>query len=66
MEIQDAEKAIEKILADLEKEYDSYIESISIDDTEVTGHGDERPMILRRVCIELKQKPGTRWRYGDL
>lgn len=62
MTVAEAEKAVARILADLEKELDSHVEHIEIQDYEVTQFTDDRVQYLRQVAITLKRKPGTRWK----
>lgn len=56
-----AENKIATILAQLEAETGMLLESIQVRDLEVTTYKDQRPQWLRRVVIEMKRLPGTRW-----
>jgi hypothetical protein len=56
-----AEKEIAKILAKLETETDRVVGSIGVKDIEVTTYSDSRPQWHRRVFVEMKRRPGTRW-----
>lgn len=56
-----AEKEIAKILAQLEADTDMVLDMINVKDIEVTTFGDARPQWLRRVVVEMKRRPGTRW-----
>jgi hypothetical protein len=59
--ITEAEMKISKVLAKLEADTGTVLERIEVRDTEVTTVGDRRPQWLRRVFIEMKPLPGTRW-----
>lgn len=59
--ITEAEKEISKVLARLEADTGMILDRIEVRDTEVTTIGDDRPQWLRRVAIEMKRLPGTRW-----
>lgn len=56
-----AEKEIARVLAKLESDTGMVLETIDVRDIEVTTLGDDRPQWLRRVAIEMKRLPGTRW-----
>lgn len=56
-----AEKEISKVLAKLEVDADMVLDRLEVRDMEVTTIGDPRPQWLRRVVIEMKRLPGTRW-----
>jgi hypothetical protein len=56
-----AEKEISKVLAKLEADTGMVLDRLEVRDTEVTTIGDPRPQWLRRVMIEMKRLPGTRW-----
>jgi len=57
----EAEKEIAEILARFESESGTLIESIELQDTEVTTFTDDRPQWMRRVVVGWKRLPGTRW-----
>ncbi len=59
--IQRAEKDITKILATLEADTNMVLETITVNDTDVTQMGDDRQQLMRRVMIEMKRLPGSRW-----
>jgi hypothetical protein len=61
MDIDQAERVIAGILAQVEKQYDSFIEEVIINNTEITTLGDIRPQLLRKVHIKIKPRPGTGW-----
>lgn len=56
-----AEKEISDILAKLETDTGMVLESINVNDIEVTTFTDDRPQLLRSVSLEMKRLPGTRW-----
>lgn len=60
-----AEAEIARVLAALEKDTDSLIESIELFDTEVTTLNDDRQQLQRRVVIKLRRNPGSNWHTGD-
>jgi hypothetical protein len=55
------EKEISRLLAKLEADTDMVVDRLELQDTETTAIGDTRPQLLRRVVIEMKRLPGTRW-----
>jgi len=57
----EAELAIARILATLEKETGALVRDISIRDFDITTFADERPQFIRQVCIRLEPLPGTHW-----
>lgn len=59
--ITEAETEIAKVLAKLETDTGMVLDRLEVRDTEVTTFGDRRPQWLRRVVIEMKRLPGTRW-----
>lgn len=56
-----AEKEISKVLAKLEADTGMVLDNLKVRDMEVTTIDDPRPQWLRRVAIEMKRLPGTRW-----
>lgn len=56
-----AEKEISKVLAKLEADTGMVLDMLEVRDTEVTRMGDQRPQLLRRVVLDMKRLPGTRW-----
>jgi hypothetical protein len=61
MTLDKAESQIKEILKQLESDTDSLIESIEVTDIEITGMGDDRKQLQRRVLIELRRNPGSHW-----
>ena len=61
MNIKEAEKAIAETLKQLEIDTESLVESVGVNDTEVTTFSDDRQQIQRRVVIELRRSPGSNW-----
>ena len=59
--ISTAEGEIAKILAKLEADTGTVLDMIEVRDIEITTMGDDREQWLRRVIIEMKRLPGTRW-----
>ena len=56
-----AEREISRILAKLESDTGMVLDSIGVNDIEVTTFSDDRPQWLRIVTLEMKRLPGTRW-----
>lgn len=56
-----AQRDIAKILAKLEVDTGSVVESIDLRDIDVTSIDSEREEWQRAVIVELKRLPGTRW-----
>ena len=59
--LKNAQRAVAKILCDLENETGQVVERLDLHDIDVTTMGDETSQLLRSVRIELKRKPGTQW-----
>lgn len=56
-----AEKEIAKVLEKLETDTGMILDQIEVKDIEITTYGDDRPQWLRRVALQMKRLPGTRW-----
>lgn len=65
MDIEDAEREIANILKRLEQETDCIVDSVSLDDIDVTNMDSERPTIERTVTIETHRLPGNSWGQAD-
>lgn len=61
MKIEEAERQIGAILAELETSSGSVVRGIRIDDIETTKFEDTRPQFISKVCIELERLPGRDW-----
>jgi hypothetical protein len=59
--ISEAERQIAKILCALEKDTGQVVESVNINDIEITSIGDDRQQFQRSISIEVKRLPGTHW-----
>ena len=57
-----AEPAIAAVLRDLEIETGTLVERIWIEGIDITSVRDERQQLLRRVSMELRPLPGSKWR----
>jgi hypothetical protein len=55
------EKQIAFLLADLEKRTGCYVDGLSLRDIEVTSVSSPAPEYLRRVEVDLRRQPGSRW-----
>jgi hypothetical protein len=56
-----AQSAINAILADLEKRTGLLVESLSIEDIDVTEMGDSNQQVIRSAKVKMKSIPGQRW-----
>ena len=61
----EAELAIGSILAELERTTGQHVETIEIQNTDVTRLESERQELNRRVVIELKPITGSHWETHD-
>lgn len=61
MTLDEAESAIAEILRKLEIDTQSLVDSISINDIEITQLDSDRKQFQRRVEIELRRNPGSNW-----
>jgi len=59
--IKNAEKQISDILQKLELDTDMVLDSISVNDIDVTQMNDDRPQLLRLLRIDMKRLPNTKW-----
>ena len=59
--IAEAEREVSRILAKLEADTGMLLEQLEIRDYDVTTIGDKRQQLLRRVKVQMKRLPGTRW-----
>lgn len=61
MDVEQAQKQIAQILAELERETDQVVEGLSIEAIDVTAVGSHRQQLMRWVRIDLKPVPGSNW-----
>jgi hypothetical protein len=61
VDINAAEIKIATILRDLEASTGQLVETIKIENLDVTTRNDTRQEWMRSVHIELKRLPGTKW-----
>lgn len=59
--IEQAERAIGAILAQLERDVDMLVQSVDIVDVEITRFESTRNEFYRRVELKLQRRPGTHW-----
>lgn len=59
--VNNAQAAINKVLAELEIETGAMVESISLDRIDHTCLSDDRQRFVTSVVIELKRQPGHDW-----
>ena len=57
----DAERAVARILRQLEADTDLVIDRVELVDIEVTAMQDSRPMMWREVSIKTHRLPGHQW-----
>ena len=56
-----AEAEIARVLADLERETGSLVETLDLEDLDVTQLGNDRQQVLRRPVIRMRRMPGSEW-----
>ena len=56
-----AEKDIAKRLKQLEIETNMIVDSLALQNAEITKMDDDRRQLLRRVIIEMHRLPGSNW-----
>lgn len=61
MKIEEAERQIGAILAELETSSGSVVRDIRIHNINITKFEDTRPRFISKVCIELERLPGRDW-----
>jgi hypothetical protein len=59
--IKDAEKQISDILQKLELDTGMVLDSICVNDIDVTLVSDNRQQLQRSIRIDMKRLPGTKW-----
>jgi hypothetical protein len=59
----EAERAIAKILCDLEVATGALVESIALKDLDVTNVEDKREVWFTKVAVKMKRIPGRSWEY---
>jgi len=59
--ISKAEKDIATILQQLEKETESVVSYVELNDVDVTTMTSRRTELERHVRVEMKRLPGTKW-----
>jgi len=57
-----AELAIAAVLRDLEIETGTIVDRIWIEVIDITSVRDDRQQLLRRVSMDLRPMPGSKWR----
>ena len=55
------EKQIAALLADLEKRTGCYVDGLALHNIEVTNVSSQAPEFMRRVEVDLRRQPGSRW-----
>lgn len=58
---QTVERQIASLLADLEKRTGCYVDGLAVHSTEVTQMWAQAPEYMRRVEVDLRRQPGSRW-----
>lgn len=59
--VQTVERQIAFMLADLEKRTGCYVEGLTVHNIEVTHFASLSPEYIRRVEVDLRRQPGSRW-----
>lgn len=59
--IDDAQRQINAILAELERTTDGHVRGLQVIDLDARTISDDRPCLQRRVVIDLQPMPGTGW-----
>jgi hypothetical protein len=59
--VEDTQRQIAMLLAALEAKTGCYVEGIAIRNMEVTTVSSTAPEYLRRVDVDLRRQPGSRW-----
>lgn len=59
--IDGVQRAIARLLADLEKKTGCYVDGLQIDSLDVTQMTSDRQQLLRSVRIDLRRAPGGGW-----
>ena len=55
------QRQIALLLADLEKRTGCYVDGLALHNIEVTTVASKAPEYLRRVEVDLRRQPGSRW-----
>ena len=61
MTVEEAQKKISEILAQLERDTESIVESICVDDLDTTSLANSRRRIRRAIRIQTYPVPGMGW-----
>lgn len=61
MNVYEAQKAINKILAQLEKDTGYIVTDITLQEIEVTALGDQRSVMNKTVIVDIERTPGSDW-----
>lgn len=57
----DVERKIAMLLSDLEKRTGCYVDGLNVHNIEVTSISSRAPEFMRRVEVDLRRQPGSRW-----
>lgn len=64
MNVTEAKRAINEILAKLEAECGATVTNVGLDYVDITTFGDKRKVIMRGIRIEMSARPGNDWNIG--
>ena len=59
--VEQVERQIAATLADLENRTGCYVEGLNVRSIEVTSIASRTPEFMRRVEVDLRRQPGSRW-----
>jgi hypothetical protein len=57
----EVERKIAMLLSDLEKRTGCYVDGLNVHNIEITNISSRSPEYLRRVEVDLRRQPGSRW-----
>lgn len=61
MLVNQVQRQIAALLADLEKRTGCYVEDLKLHNIETTNINSSAPEFMRRVEVDLRRQPGSRW-----
>jgi hypothetical protein len=59
--VEQTQQRIAAVLADLERQTGCYVDGLEVVSLEITTERSTAPEFLRRVEIDLRRAPGSRW-----
>lgn len=61
MNVYEAQKAINKILSELEKDTGCIVIEVTLQEIEVTSSSDQRRLMNKTVIVDIERTPGSDW-----